>query len=153
MSLSPNIATNKLSIAQRWQKLYRTIYNAFLKRDFVHIKDFKLFEQQLNTRLATMEANTTAQILATNVNIELRTLAHTHTSTVPGNPTGPGLPAGPLPKVPAPTTPALAIKDGFAQQQDALQQATGPAVAPLGDGMTSEAQLASTTITQDVGAT
>lgn len=156
MSLSPNIGTNKVSIAERWRKLYRTIFNMFLKKDFVHIKDFKLFEQQMNARFATLEANMTAAIAATNANISIAQLNHTHPS--PQAPagvlvTGPGTPVGPIPPVPTPTTPAINIKDTFAQQQDAIQQATGPAIAPLGDGISPEAQKASITITQDIGLT
>jgi hypothetical protein len=151
VSLSPNIGTSQITIAQRWQKLYRTIFNKFLKKDFVHIKDFKLFEQQLNAKLASIETTITASITATNANISLSILGHNHIGNLAA-PTGPGIPLAPVPAVPTPPTPAVNIRDTFAQQQDAIQQATGPALAPLGDGISPEAQKASITITKNIGA-
>lgn len=154
VSLSPNLVNNQLSIAQRWLKLYRTIFNAFLKIDFVHIRDFKLFESQMNARIATLEANLAAAVATTNINISTSILGHTHLAPqAPAGalPTGPGLPVAPLTPVPVPTTPAVNIKDTFAQQQDAIQQATGPALAPLGDGLSPEAQTANITVLSDIG--
>lgn len=152
LSLSPNIVANKLSVSERFRKLYRTLFFYFLKKDFVHIKDFKVFETKMNARLATMEANAAAALSLNTANTLTAILTHVHPGmppVLPGLFTGPGI--GAVAPTPPVTTPAVNIDDALAQAQDALQQATGPAIAPLGDGITPEAQKATIQARQDIG--
>lgn len=161
MTLLADIVANELATSTRFQKLYRTIFNKFLKGDFVHIKDFKEFETKLNARLTTIEANikagdvaVTGALTAAVSAIDIK-VALPHTSTVPGNPTVPNpaalIPTPPAPPAPGPTTPDLAILDTSAQAQDARQQALGPSAAPLGQGTSPEVIAARIDVKSDIG--
>jgi len=148
VSLSPNIAGSKITIAQRWQKLYRTIYHTFLKSDFTHKDDYAQDLAQLNARVTELETKITTEL--TKIQIGLST----HIHTAPQAPAG-ALPTTPPPAPPytsgfSPTKPVI-HKDTFLEQKDALLQATGPALAPLGDGISPEAQIASLQSKQDIG--
>jgi len=151
-----NIATNKVSAATRWLKLYRTLFHRFLKIDFIHKADYLRELQQLNARITQLETalNTTQTQLMTA--ISLATTAHTHVAPqAPAGaiPTGPGIVTTP-PTPPVPSATALVVHaDTILEQKDAALQATGPAIAPLGDGLSPESVAANVQIKQDIGLT
>ena len=51
MTLLADIVANELATSTRFQKLYRTMFNKFFKGDFVHIKDFKKFEADVDEKI------------------------------------------------------------------------------------------------------
>jgi hypothetical protein len=131
LTLSPDIATNEVATATRWQKLYRTIFNLFLKRDFVHKQDYL-------TDIAALNAN--IKLLETAIN------THVHPS--------PQAPAGTLvtlPQVSPIVIPPVQHVDAVLEQQNATQLATGPSVAPLGQGISPEVQKARIEVREDIG--
>jgi len=178
---SVNIVTNKFSVKERWLKLYRKIHNLFLKDEFVHVVDYKTMLEQLNLRMSLIEANmvagdaavtaaTTAAIGTLSAGIAAQTAAleagsATHIHNAPQAPAGilpttpavpPPLPLPPsvpptLPAPPAPTTPKVPYTGVALKAADITLQATGPAVAPLGDGVAAETQAASLQISADIG--
>ena len=166
MSLpNANFITNKLAVKERWLKLYRTVYNKFLKRDIVHVNDFKLMLKNINTRLATIEANVAAgdaacmgALSSSTAAITTAIAVHFHVAPqAPAGslPTGPAIPppvAPPVPPAPAPTTPPTEYVDIALQNKGAALLGMGPATAPLGDGAALEAQKATLTALSDVGA-
>jgi hypothetical protein len=156
LTLLADIASNEIATATRWQKLYRTIFNSFLKVDFVHIKDFKKFETDLNTRLTQIEANFNKEVVVLKADVTSSILGHLHINPqAPAGslPSGPGIPTKPpTPSVPS-ATPLLAVVDTFAQAQDAKQQALGPSAAPLGQGTSPEVIAARIDVKSDIGLT
>lgn len=165
LTLSPDIVTNEIATATRWQKLYRTIFHLFLKKDFVHLKDFKLYETQMNARLKALEvaiaagdAAVAAGAATTSTTISASLASHIHIApqapagalpTTPPTPLPPPIP--PVPPAPGPATPEVNVQDTFAQQQDVVQQAMGPSAAPLGQGISLEVQQARVDVQSDIG--
>ena len=145
MSPSPNIVASKVAMSQRWLKLYRTIFNLFLKRDFIHKKDYLEDIINLNARIAELETKITTEL----VKLQAGLAVHAHTTTAPGNPTSP--PLGPPYTSGFSLTKPLVHKDLNMDAQNAVQLATGPSMAPLGDGIGVEAQIATVTAVTDIG--
>jgi len=145
VSLSANIVTSKIATAQRWMKLYRNIYHMFLKRDFAHKLDYLQDLMQINQRITELETKISTEL----AKIQAGIAAHTHISGGPGSPTSPPT-SPPYTSGFSPTKP-IVHQDTNSEQWDGLQQATGPSLAPLGDGISIEAQLATTTAQSDVG--
>lgn len=149
MSLA-NIVTSQITKDQRWDKLYRIIHHLFLRKEFVHIKDYNLMIEQLNTRISMVEANANASIAALTLSTNLAIIGHTHTITAPGNPSGPGLPIVPATVtppppsiIPTPTTAAMVL-------EDAKLMAFGPALAPLSGGIHPDQLRADSSISSDI---
>ena len=142
-----NIVTSKFAVKERWLKLYRTVYNKFLKIDFAHKQDYLQDLTQLNARITELETKITTELTKLQVGL----IAHAHTTTAPGNPTSPPL-GPPYTSGFSPTKPVV-HKETFLEQRDAALQATGPAQAPLGDGSSPEAQQANIQIKQNIGPT
>ena len=146
--MSPNIVTSKLSVSERWLKLYRKIHNLFIKNELVHILDYQNTIGQLNARIAALESHYNAELKA----IKLMHNTHVHLYS-PG-------PSAPVPSAP-PTvqaidtpplvTPVTTTPTAAMAQYDAVLQGTGPATAPLGDGLSIEAQKATIQARSDVG--
>lgn len=170
---SPNIVTSKISPAERWLKLYRKIHNLFLSKEFVHIIDYNQMVTEMNLRITTIEQTYNAALAAQAEQIQALTAhASTHTHPVstnvtasgsngagPVNSTGTGTgtaaPASsPAPAVAAPvgsfTPPVIPVVTAM-QATDAAWMASGPAIAPLGDGFSKEAITATYTALSDVG--
>jgi len=147
---SPNIVTNQVSTKERWLKLYRKIHNMFLKDEFIHIVDYNKMVTEMNARFAELETKLTAEL--TKVQVGLATHIHNApqapAGTLPTTP--PILPLPPYQMAYAPTKPIVPVTTAM-QQTDLALQATGPGVAPLGDGLSVTAELASTTAISDIG--
>ena len=155
-----NLVSSTRAVAERFRKLYRILYYSFLKDDFVHQKDFNLYAKQMNARIKTLEANmaagdaaVAAGAAATSAALGVK-VALPHTSTVPGSPTVPNpaqlIPTPPAPPAPGPTTPEVIPDIAFLEQRGTALLAEGPAVAPLGDGLSIAANKASITATESV---
>jgi len=154
LTLSPDIVTNEIATATRWQKLYRTLYHLFLKNSFVHVGDYRTDLQAMNARIALLEANINKEIAVLKTDITSAIVGHTHLSPpAPVNPvvTGPGIPVKPpTPPIPS-ATPTVPHVETALLAEDALLQATGPSAAPLGQGISPEVQKARIDIKQDIG--
>ena len=152
--LSPNILGSKLTISERWIKLYRLLFNKFLKKDFVELEDYKMMFTQLNGRITQLEAAMNNSIMATNNNIQSAIAMHTHMA--------PQAPAGVIQtmagqmmgSIPQPPNSKIAetkfVETNMKIKSDAYR-ATGPALAPLGDGISPEAAQATSQSTSDIG--
>jgi len=176
---SVNIVTNKFAVKERWLKLYRKIFHIFMQFDIVHVIDFRLMLTQINARMAAIEANMAAgdaavaasgqaavSSLTTNVQAQLSTLsaqllAHTHGYVSPGGPAVTEPPAGltglssfSVPKITPPaavTTGSVQYTDAALKTRDSSLLATGPATAPLAEGLSAEEQQANVQIRTDIG--
>lgn len=174
-----DVLSNKLSVKERWLKLYRKVFNLFLQFDLVHVVDFRLMLEQLNIRMAAIEANMIAgdaqvaanatvaiNTLATGVQTQMSTIyaqmaSHTHSYVSPGGPaltlpaTGvPSVSTFQPPIVPAPptiTTGKVQYTDVALKARNTSLLATGKAIAPLSLGTSIEEQKANVEILTDVG--
>ncbi len=132
-----NMVGSKITVAERWLKLYRKIHFLFLRNDFTNRKDFEFTINQINLRMDTMEANILSMLSQQQAQITALTLhggTHFHIA--------PQAPAGTLPTTPAivppivgpaaflKSPPALTTTT-FVEQRDAILQATGEPVVPL----------------------
>jgi hypothetical protein len=139
MALDPGTALNlvgsKITVAERWLKLYRKIHFLFLQFDFTNRNDFEFSIQTLNTRITTLETNiqaTLAQINAKLSTIETHGKTHTHIAPPLGGPTAPPVPplitGGPATFANSPL--ALTTKS-FVTTRNNILQATGEPVVPV----------------------
>lgn len=152
MSLpSANIIKSQITKSERWFKLYRTIHHLFLKDEFVHITDYTKMVAEMNARIAAVEATSTAEL----AKVATGLATHVHPVTTAGGPTnqaGIAAPAvaPPFIAVPAPSKPVIIDKTAM-EAYDAALMSTGPAQAPLADGIAPDQLLANTTIISDIG--
>jgi len=159
-----NFITNKLAVKERWLKLYRKIHNLFLVKEFVHVDDYKLMLEQLNTRITAVETNmaagdaaVTAALNSSTTSIYTAISGHIHiapqapSGAIPTSPPTPPPVAPPIPPAPAPTTPIIKYTDVALQTYDAALKGMGPAIAPIGDGLSTETAVANVTAKSDVG--
>jgi len=93
----------------------------------------------MNGRITELELKITTELTKLQVGL----LAHVHTTTAPGNATTP--PMGPPYTSGFAPTKLVEHKDTFLEQKGSQLLAEGPAAAPLGDGISIEAQKATTT--------
>lgn len=152
--LSPNILGSKLTISERWIKLYRLLFNKFLKKDFVELEDYKMMLTQLNARITQLEAAMNSSVAATNSNIQAAITMHTHPS--PQAPAGmlqtlPGQMTGSIPQPPNSKVPETQFVNTNMMTKSAQYLALGPALAPLGDGISPEAAQATSQAISDIG--
>lgn len=133
-----NAAGSKVTIAERWIKLYRKIHNLFLKKDFTNRQDFEFTVKQLNLRIDSLEQqlNTAINALNTKFSVfETHYNAHTHVSPpAPVNPvvTAPTVPSlVPAPPATSPVTQQARTTTQFVEQRDTILQSTGEAVVPV----------------------
>ena len=152
--LSPNILGSKLTISERWIKLYRLLFNKFLKKDFVELEDYKMMLTQLNARITQLETTINSNIAATNQSIQTAITGHTHMA--------PQAPAGivqtaagqmmmSIPKPPNSKVPETQFVNTNMMRKSAQYLAMGPALAPLGDGISSEAAQGTAQAVSDIG--
>ena len=149
MSLpSANIIKSQVTKSERWLKLYRTIHHLFLKDEFVHVTDYTKMVAEMNARIAAVEAKSTAEL----AKVAAGLASHFH--LVPQAPSGtlPSAPpaAPPFVATPQPSKPVVIDKTAM-EAYDAALMATGPAQAPLADGIAPDQTLANTTIVADIG--
>lgn len=152
LTLSPDIVSNEIATATRFQKIYRTLFHIFLRNDFPHVIDYKTDLAALNARMALMELNFNKEIQTLKLDITTSILTHSHPGVLPGpSATGPGIPTKPVtPQIPS-ATPAVIHVEAAINAEDALLQATGPSAAPLGQGISVEAQKARIDVKSDIG--
>lgn len=154
MTLSPDIVTSKISTATRWLKLFRTLYHLFLRNTFIHVADYLVDLQALNARITAVEASVNSSIVAVKADVTTSILTHTHIAPqAPAGdiPTGPGIPTTPpTPAIPS-AAPLVVHVEAALNALDATLQGTGPSAAPLGQGISLEAQKARIGIRQDIG--
>lgn len=152
----PNVLASDITKSQRWDKLYRIIHHLFLRNEFVHIEDYKKMVLDMNTRIATVEANAQAALSSAITAIVAMNAAHTHPVVTAGGPTNQaGSTTGVIqtpPQLPAtPKAPEVVISDAGMVRADAALMAAGPALAPLAGGFSSDQVAANRTIIADVG--
>ena len=144
--LSPNIALSKITLQERWYKLYRKIHTQFLSKEFVHVDDYKAMYKQLNARILQLE-----QKINTNLqNIKTQIDSHTHVAPqAPGGaiPTNP--PSAPLTVDTSPVKEAPYI-DAAMQAENSAWLAMPQALAPMGDGLSTQASQASLQASSDI---
>lgn len=147
MSLpSANIIASQFTKSERWLKLYRTLHHLFLKDEFVHITDYNQMVQEMNARIQAVEAKSTAEL----AKVSAALLTHVHGYASPGGPsmTAPAAPVfQPTPQPSAPVVPVRTAMEAY----DASLMATGPAKAPLADGLAPDQLTANSTIVADIG--
>jgi hypothetical protein len=147
MSLLSNIVTSQFTKSERWLKLYRIIHHLFLKEEFIHTVDYNLMVTQMNARITELEVKLLTELTSR----DLRFATHFHIA--------PQAPVGTLPTLPptilykntlAPTKPVVPVTTAM-QAADAALMATGPAQAPLADGISPDELRANSTIIADIG--
>lgn len=148
MSLLNNIVSSQFTKSERWLKLYRTIHHLFLKDEFIHKKDYEQMLRDMNTRMQSLETGLMQEL--TKVQLGLAT----HFHMVPQAPTG-TLPSAPPASPPYTSTfkvtqPIVPVTIGM-DAQDAALMGTGPAKAPLADGIAPDQATANSTIIADIG--
>ena len=153
MSLE-NIPFSILTVQERWIKLYRSLFHNFLKKDFVELEDFKMMHMELNGRITQLESALNSNISTTNAAIKAAIAGHLHNAPqAPAGmiPTGPGLPQSPL-QMPSPAKiPETPFYDTVMKAKDRAYLGLGPAMAPLGDGLSPEAAIASSKAVSNIG--
>lgn len=130
-----NVATSKIAPKERYLKMYREIHNLYLRTDFTNLQDFNQAMTELNARFTELETKITTE-LAT---LQIGLATHTHPVTTVGGPTNQAGIAAPPTAPPyrsafSVTKPVIA-KTTFAEQNNTILQATGPAISPLGNGI------------------
>jgi hypothetical protein len=153
MSLLSNVVSSQFTKSERWLKLYRTIHHMFLKEEFIHKVDYELMVTQMNARITAVEAAANASIATTVTAVNAMMASHIH--IVPQAPAG-ALPSGPAISVPAvvpppPPSPLVKTVTTAMQAADNLLMGTGPATAPLADGISPDEMRATNTIMTDIG--
>lgn len=156
-ALLKQIADSKKTVIERFRKLYRTLYIQFIQQDTMHKDDLKKIIETLNLRITALEISVNSNFKLIESSRLLRTIAHTHTTTTPGNPTGPGVPVSPVPlTVPSVTAGQESQINSLSSGEPAQKAKTssllgeGPATAPFSEGFDPEVVLANTTGTADV---
>ena len=159
---STNIFTNKFSIKERFLKLYRKLYNSFIKDDIVHKLDYKRELIELNARISLLEVTLNATLGMANSN-QIALYVHTHpvNTAVQVNPvTGTGTGAGvahnattssSLSAIPTLATKPVIHDDFFSKARNAALLSTGPAIAPLADSVSPEGIKANIQVRKDIG--
>lgn len=145
--MSRNILASQVTKSERWTKLYRIIHHLFLKNEIVHVDDYKTMLGELNKRIDQLNKKLDSNL----TNMKAQFDSHTHVA--PQAPSG-AIPTQP-PVVPltvdqTPIAPVTYV-DAALKAQDARQMATGPATAPLADGVSPEQTLANSTVVSDIG--
>lgn len=146
MSLLSNIVTSQFTKSERWLKLYRIIHHLFLKEEFIHTADYQVMVTQMNARITTLEAMLNVEL----AKVATALVAHTHAYVNVAAPaiTGPAVPS----YIPAlQPTPIVVPTTAGMQAMDATLMATGPAQAPLADGISPDELRANSTIIADIG--
>jgi len=148
MSLELNLFKSKIAVSERWFKLYRRIHNLFLSKEFIHIEDYKLMFNQLNTRIDNLN-----QKLDANLN-NIAVTFGTHVHVAPQAPGGaiPTMPPGSPLTVDVTPNPPVPYVDAAMVAADATWAGLGPASAPLGTGTSRAAQEASLTASSQIAA-
>lgn len=151
-----NLVASEITKSERWLKLYRVIHNLFLKDEFIHIQDYKKMIFDMNLRITQVEANASAALSAAVSGLSGMVTAHTHMVATAGGPTNQAgsttaTIATPPVLSPAPKVPEVQIVDIGMKQMDAMLMATGPAMAPLADGFSSDQISANRVILTDIG--
>jgi hypothetical protein len=152
--LSPNILGSKLTISERWIKLYRLLFNKFLKKDFVELEDYKMMFNQLNARITQLETAMNNSIMTTNNNIQSAIAMHTHMA--PQAPAGviqtmAGQMMGSIPQPPSSKIPEAPFVSTNMINKSIDYLSIGPALAPLGDGLSLEATKSTSQSISDIG--
>jgi hypothetical protein len=148
MSLpSANIIKSQITKSERWLKLYRTIHHLFLKDEFVHVTDYTKMVAEMNARITAVEAKATTEIagLAAGLTTHFHMVPQAITGTLPSAPAAPVFTATPQPSKP------VVIDKTAMGAYDAALMSTGPAQAPLADGIAPDQLLANTTVISDIG--
>ena len=135
MSNLVEVGTSQLAPKERYLKLYREIHNLYLKQDFTNLQDFNQAMTELNARFTELEAKIISELTV----LQAGLATHTHPVTTAGGPTNQaGIAAPPV----APpyssafaVTKAVVAQTTFAEQNNSILQATGPAISPLGTGI------------------
>ena len=150
----PEIITSQITKAERWLKLYRVIHHLFLRQEFPHIQDYNRAIDEINAKIATLEANINQSIQNAVQQISIAVQGHTH--IVPQTPAGvttssPGMLTAPPIFSPVPSTPKVIPLTVFMELADSALMGTGPAVAPLASGVAPDQVVANSTIVADIG--
>lgn len=150
MALPSNFSTSQITKSERWLKLYRTIHHLFLKDEFIHVADYNQMVTEMNTRITELETKLTVELtkLALGLSTHIHMAPQAPAGTLPTTP-----PTAPLPVYSpglSPTKPVVPVTTGM-QTADSALMATGPAVAPLSEGMSAQEISANTTIISDIG--
>lgn len=149
MSLpSVNILASQFTKAERWLKLYRTIHHLFLKDEFVHITDYNQMVSEMNARITAVEASNKAELskIQAGLSSHFHMVPQSPSGTLPSQP-----PAGvPYTAAPQPSKPVVPVRTAM-EMHDAALMSTGPAKAPLADGISPDQLSANSTIISDIG--
>lgn len=135
------ILDSKKTVMERFKKLYRTLYIQFINKDTMHKKDLQKIIEQLNLRISTLETNINIGFKAIDAAIPIALVAHTHTVTSPGSPSGPGIPVSAAAPTPPSITTGLEATINSLSKTEAQLNARigelagqGPSTAPYADG-------------------
>ena len=146
--MSLNIVASQITKSERWTKLYRVIHHLFLKDEFIHIEDYNKMVNEMNARISALEASLQAELAKIQAGLS------THIHMVPQAISGvlPSQPAAAPPYTSAyqPTKAVVPVTVAM-QRTDLKLMATGPAKAPLADGVAPDKALANSTIIADIG--
>ena len=153
MSLE-NLPGSVLTIQERWIKLYRTIFHRWLREDFVNRTDYLKTIDLLNKRIDMLETTVNQNIQTTNASIQSAIVGHTH--MVPQAPAGTlpsmnGIIASPIVAPPPSKGTPVQHLDTALIKRDLELVSIGPAMAPLGDGISSEAAQGTAQAVSDIG--
>jgi hypothetical protein len=145
--MSRNMLSSQITKSERWSKLYRIIHHLFLRNEIVHVEDYKTMLSELNKRIDQLNKKLDLNIA------NVKTLFDSHIHMAPQAPSGTLPTQKPLVPITVDKTPVAPVVyvDTALRAQDARQMATGPATAPLAEGVAPDQALANSTIVADIG--
>ena len=76
MPLLNDVNNSQVTVSERWNKLYRIIHHLFLKKEFIHINDYKKMIDDMNSRFEDLEKKVNAELQ------KIQTAHNTHIHTV-----------------------------------------------------------------------
>jgi hypothetical protein len=131
----------------RWETMYRKLFNKFFYTDFIHTDDHIKMLTDMNARIDFLESNITAELAS----IQAGVTAHTHPVSTSG---GPGTAAPAVAPIYtsafAPTTPVPFDNTNTLNKNQELF-AKGPGPIPLVTGVDPDSIAANTQAALDVG--